>query len=68
MTSLETAAQTAGEAPLDVLVATTEEDVRRLAERLSQRGVLAGDPESSALLVEIRARLLVAAARLRMLG
>lgn len=64
----ETAARTAGDVPLDVLVASAEEDVRRLGERLSARGALAGDEESAGLLADARARLLVAAARLRVLG
>lgn len=64
----EMPAQTAGEAPLDVLVELAEEDVRQLAERLDRRGVLTDDLESAGLLADVRVRLLVAAARLRMLG
>jgi hypothetical protein len=64
----EIAALTAGEAPLSVLVGAAEEDVRQLAERLDGRGVLTDDPVSAGILADIRARLLVAASRLSVLG
>ena len=64
----EIAIQTAGEVPLEALVVAAEEDVRQLAERLDKRGVLADDPSSAGMLADIRARLLVAANRLRMVG
>jgi hypothetical protein len=66
--SHETAIQTAGQAPLEVLVSTAEEEVRQLAERLDGRGVLTDDPVSAGILADVRARLLVAASRIRVLG
>jgi hypothetical protein len=54
---------TLGEAPLGLLLAAAEEEVRQLGQRLSDRGVLAGDPVSADLLVMVRARLLVAGER-----
>jgi hypothetical protein len=59
----EIPAMTAGDAPLDTLLAITEEEVRQAAERLSDGGVL--DPVSAHLLATVRMRLLVALDRVR---
>lgn len=55
-------AQIIGDVPLSVLVGSTEEKVRVLAEHLDTRGLL--DDASAALLAEVRVRLMVATARL----
>lgn len=49
-----------GAFPLVALLRTAEEGVRTVAERLEARGALAGDPETAALLGEIRIWLLTA--------
>jgi len=61
--SQDQAVGTLGEAPLGLLLAAAEEEVRQLGQRLSDRGVLASDPVAAELLVRVRACLLVAGER-----
>jgi hypothetical protein len=52
-----------GSIPLAALLRTAEENVREVAERLGERGVLKEDRESAAQLADVRIWLLAASRR-----